>query len=334
MQLTHKSRHRRISSVTAIIAALAALGLVASACGSSGGGSETSANNGPTSPAATAGGGGGTEAAGGGENFGKGKTITIPDIGWAEDEAATYLWKNIWESEGFTVKTTSLQAGQIFSGLASGDLDVFFDTWLPVTHKKYWDKYGNDLEKIQLWYDNASLHLTVPAYVKDVNSIADLKTHADMFDGKIVGLEASAGETDQIDNHAIPDYDLEGTITQQTSSTSAMLAALKRAISGKKPIVVALWKPHWAYSAYDLKDLKDPKGSMGKTEKIYVVGHQGFSQKFPKAAAQLKNFTMDDKLLFSLENVVRQADEGHKGEAAQKWMDKHRDFVKKLKTIS
>lgn len=318
------------------IAALATLGLVASACGSSGGGeSETSANNGPTAPATT-GTSSSSEAAGGGggEKFGQGKTITIPDIGWAEDVAATYLWKNIWESEGFTVKTTSLQAGQIFSGLASGDLDVFFDTWLPVTHKKYWDKYGQNLEKIKLWYDNASLHLTVPAYVKDVNSIADLKSHADMFDGKIVGLEASAGETDQINNHVIPDYGLEGTITQQTSSTSGMLAALKKAIHGKDPIVVALWKPHWAYSAYDLKDLKDPKGSMGKTEKIYVVGHKGFSQEFPKAAAQLKNFTMDDELLFSLENVVRKADQGSKGEAAQKWMDEHPDFVKKLKTIS
>jgi glycine betaine/proline transport system substrate-binding protein len=67
---------------------------------------------------------------------------------------------------------------------------------------------------------------------------------------KIIGIEPGAGLT-MATQRMIKDYGLSDW-TLQTSTTAAMLAALKKAVDAKKPIVVTLWRPHWAYSAYPL----------------------------------------------------------------------------------
>src|SRR5690606_38926888 len=131
------------------------------------------------------------------------------------------------------------------------------DAWLPVTHDPYWKKYGNKLEDLGSWYDETSLELTVPAYVKDVDSLEDLKGKGSLFNKRIVGIEPGAGMMSTLKKKVLKDYDLGKEYKVVDSSTPAMLAELKRAYNKKEPIVVTLWSPHWAYSDYDLKKLED-----------------------------------------------------------------------------
>ena len=140
---------------------------------------------------------------------GSGK-LTIPYISWAEDVALSNLLQQVLEDKGYSVKLKQLQAGVIFSSLAKGETDVFLDYWLPTTHKDYKEQYGDKIEDLGVWYDSATLELTVPSYVEDVNSIADLKKHADKFDNEIVGIDSGAGIMDQVSNSAIPKYNLGG----------------------------------------------------------------------------------------------------------------------------
>lgn len=294
-----------------IASLLAAVSLVAAACGSGGSGGGES---------------GGNQA--GGDGGGKG-TITIPYITWAEDVALSNLYQQVLEEKGYTVELQQLDAGPIFASLADGSTDVFLDVWLPVTHKDYWKKYGDQLEDLGIWYDNASLDLAVPSYVKEVDSIADLKSHAEMFDGAITGIGPSAGETDVVQNTVIPEYGLEGTMDLKVSSTTAMLAALDSAIAAKEPIVVTLWHPHWAYSRYDLKDLKDPKGAMGAAEKLHFVARKGFTADYPSVAKSMKNFKINDKQLQSLEDTIQKAGKGNEAQGVKNWINDHQDFVDK-----
>lgn len=262
------------------------------------------------------------------------KKINIAYIGWDEDIALSNLYKAALIKKGWKandVKLTLLDAGPIFQSVANGDQDVFMDTWLPTTHKKYWDRYHTKLEDLGVWYDNATLGLAVPDYVKDVKSIADLKAHASEFDGKIVGIEPSAGEMDTVKNKAMPAYGLNGAMTLESSSTSAMLAATQKAVGAKQPIVVTLWKPHWAYKRYHLHDLQDPKKAMGKKgEELHTVGRKGFTKDFPKLADSLKHLKVSDDQLGTLENMVHSAGNNADAQlkAAQKWMDQNPDFVK------
>lgn len=269
------------------------------------------------------GGGGGASASGGGG----GKSITIGYIDWDEDIVVTHMWKRILEDKGYKVTLKHLaDAGPAFVALDKGQIDLFLDGWLPVTHKSYWDKYGKNLTDVQTWYDNAKLTIAVPKYMKDVNSIEDLKKVKSKVNGQIVGIEPGAGLT-AATKKAIKSYGLDYNL--KTSSTPAMLASLKKATDAKKPTVVTLWRPHWAYEAYPVKDLKDPKGVMGKAEKVKAIGTKDFNKDFPEVTKMLKRFTMTDKQLSDLENKWR-ANKEKPQEPVDAWVKANPDFIKKI----
>ena len=114
-------------------------------------------------------------------------------IPWDEGIASTFLWKEILEQRGYKAGITQLDAGPLYSGVARGDIDFQTDSWLPTTHEDYWNKYGDQLDDLGSWYGPTSLELTVPSYVKGVDSLEDLKGQGKKFDGKIIGIEPSAG---------------------------------------------------------------------------------------------------------------------------------------------
>jgi glycine betaine/proline transport system substrate-binding protein len=196
----------------------------------------------------------GVAACGGssGSASGDKKKITIGYMAWDEAIAASNLWKKILEDKGYQVELKNLEAGLVFGGLANGDLDLFLDGWLPQTHAAYMEKYGKKLDNLGAWYDNASLSIAVPTYVQDVNSLADLSGKTGEFNGEMIGIEPGAGLTKATKEKVLPQYGLDGSMKLKTSSTPAMLAALDGAIKDKKPIVVTLWHPHWAYAKYQL----------------------------------------------------------------------------------
>ncbi|WP_460109523.1 ABC transporter permease/substrate binding protein [Streptomyces sp. YKOK-J1] len=263
-------------------------------------------------------------------NVGRGEKISIGYIPWDEGTATTYLWKELLEERGYRTEVKQLDPGPLYSGVARGDLDFQTDAWLPTTHKAYWDKYGSRLEDLGSWYGPTSLELTVPSYVKGVDSLADLKGQGKKFGGKIIGIEASAGMMGTLNEKVLKAYGLEGEYKVVSSSTSSMLAELDRSIKKKEPVVVTLWSPHWAYGKYDLKKLKDPKGAWGKGEQIHTVARKGFSADSPTVARWLKDFKLEEKQLTGLENEIRAAGEGHEQAGVRAWLKKNPTLLDKL----
>ncbi|GAB3482918.1 glycine betaine ABC transporter substrate-binding protein [Nocardiopsis coralliicola] len=271
-------------------------------------------------------GGGGGVATGpeGGEEGGQ--EISIGMIPWEEDIAVTNMWKVILEEKGYTVNVEEVDVAPTFEGVSNGDIDLFLDTWLPTTHGEYWDQYGDQLEDLGTWNENASLELTVPSYVDEVDSIADLKDNADLFDGRIVGIEAGSGLVQQVENEAIPTYGLED-YELVKSSTPAMLQELETAIADEEPILVTLWRPHIEYSKYDLKDLEDPDGAMGEAESIHSVGRAGFGEDFPEVTKWMEGFELSDDQIQELETAVLLDNEDDHEAGARQWLKENPDFL-------
>src|SRR5690606_12207199 len=149
---------------------------------------------------------------------------------------STFLWKEILEQRGFEVEAKQFEAGPLYTALAQGTIDFQTDAWLPTTHEAYWKKYGEQLEDLGTWYEQTSLELTVPAYMEDVDSLEDLKGKAATFNGKITGIESSAGMMGLLKDKVLGDYGLDKEYEVVDSSTPAMLAELKRAYSKKEPV--------------------------------------------------------------------------------------------------
>lgn len=266
-----------------------------------------------------------TSGAGGGSADPKAVSIALV-AGWDEDIAATYLWKELLEERGYRITVQELDVASTFTGVANKQVDLYLDAWLPTTHESYWQRFGDKLEIASTWYEPADNNLTVPTYVTDVNSVADLKAHVAEFGGRIVGIEAGSGLMRLTRDSVMPTYGL-GDFQLAESSSSAMLAALKSAIEAQEPIVVTLWRPHWAYTQLPLKVLSDPEKAYGEPDKIQAIAPKGFAADHPELAGWLAKFTLTSDQLGSLETLIQEKGTGHEQEAAKEWIAQNRQLV-------
>ncbi|WP_329397329.1 ABC transporter permease/substrate binding protein [Streptomyces melanogenes] len=262
-----------------------------------------------------------TATASGADNVGKGKKVSLGYIPWDEGIASTFLWKELLERRGYKVDTKQYEAGALYTGMAGGQIDFETDSWLPVTHATYWQKYHDKLEDLGSWYGPTSLELSVPSYMKGIDSLEDLKGKSGQFKGRIIGIEPSAGMMGLLKDKVLKEYGLDGEYKVVDGSTPSMLAELKRAYAKKEPIAVTLWSPHWAYSTYDLKKLKDPKGTWGKGDGVHTLARKGFSGDNPKVGDWLKNFKMTEQQLTGLEAKIQSTGKGKEQQAVRAWLD-------------
>ncbi|MDO4413311.1 glycine betaine ABC transporter substrate-binding protein [Cutibacterium sp.] len=253
--------------------------------------------------------------------------------GWDESFATAGILKNVLEKDGYTVTIKGFDAGPGYAGLVGGDIDLITDGWLPLTHADYVKRYGDKMENLGCWYDNAKLTIAVNKDSK-AKTIGDLKSMGDEYGNTLYGIEAGAGLTKTTKDSAIPKYDLKN-LNFKISSTPAMLAQLKKSTDAGQDIAVTLWRPHWAYDAFPVRDLEDPEKAMGEAEVLYSFGRPGFEKDHPKAAQLVRNMVFDDDTLSSLENTMFSS-ENYGGENQEKavteWTSNNKEWVDKLKS--
>ncbi|MGC6175323.1 glycine betaine ABC transporter substrate-binding protein [Lacrimispora sp. 38-1] len=251
------------------------------------------------------------------------KKIKIGYVNWSEGIAMTNLAAAILENKlGYDVDMVLADVAPVFTSLASGNTDLFLDTWLPVTHKEYMDKYGKDIVDMGVEYENAGIGLVVPSYV-EIDSIDQLNDKKDEFGGKIIGIDSGAGIMNATES-TIDKYGLNYQLV--SGSGPAMTASLKKAIDNKEPIVVTGWTPHWMFARWDLKILKDPQGIYGDAENIHAYSRKGFEEDMPGAAEFIKNFKLSDEQLSDLMAKIEDS-KAEPIETAKKWMDENEDLV-------
>ncbi|SFE04392.1 glycine betaine/proline transport system substrate-binding protein [Lentibacillus persicus] len=251
-------------------------------------------------------------------------TIDMAQINWAENIAVSNMWKVILEEKGYDVNLKLLDMGVIMQSLASGDLDINLEVWLPIQDKAYLEEYEDEVFFAEnAWYENAKVGLVVPEYLEDINSIEDLNANKEMFDGEITGFDSGAGTMEVTKSDMIPEYNLDYELIP--SSEPAMITAIDDAITNEEPIVAPLWSPHRVFSQYDLKYLEDPKNVYGEAEQIYHATRQGFADDFPKVSEWMKNWKMNDDQIGELMVYVNEAEEPIDG--AEKWVDENQELI-------
>jgi glycine betaine/proline transport system substrate-binding protein len=257
------------------------------------------------------------------EAAGNGEEISIGQINWAENIAVTNMWKAILEEKGYQVKFNVLNMGTMMQALETGDLDASLEVWLPVQDASYLEKYQDTVNFSEsTWFDNAKVGLVVPTYLEDVNSVEDLNTNKELFNGEIVGFDPGAG-TMEVTEQLLKDYNLEFELLP--SSEPAMLSEIANAVENEEPIVAPLWSPHSVFSKYELKFLEDPKNTYGGVEKIHHATRHGFEEDYPAVSEWFKNWKMDDQQIGQLIDYVESAEDPLEG--AKKWVEENQELV-------
>ncbi|MEN1966659.1 glycine betaine ABC transporter substrate-binding protein [Lentibacillus sp. N15] len=273
---------------------------------------------------------GSTETGKNGADLGD-KDITLVSDTYVEAEASTYLAKQALEKVGYNVKVTDVDLGPMFASIADGSGDASLTAWLPNTHKEYWDKYSDQIEKVGTVIDEAPLGLVVPDYMEDITSIEDLADNknniGDKLEWKITGVSPGAGQMKMTEQDVMPSYGLDDKWELIESSDAGMSSALAAAIEKKEPIVVTLWYPHWAFQRWDLRLLDDPKNEYGDPDAIYSIGRKGLKEDFPAAYKILSQFHIElednEAVMDDLEKNV------DPDEAAQNYLDDHPELMDK-----
>ena len=131
---------------------------------------------------------------------------------------------------------------------------------------------------------------------------------------------------DDAHERAVKYYDLTG-YDIVDGSTPAMLAALDTAIKAKKPVVVTLWQPHWAFQKYQIRLLDDPAQSFGGIDTYHVVATRSSPRTRRSSTSSPRSMTPEQ--LQSLELDIENAGQGNELQAVKAWIEQNQSVVDK-----
>lgn len=252
-------------------------------------------------------------------------SVTLGTNNWAENVAVSNMWQQLLAEKNIDVELSEISKPLLFGGLASGDIDLFLEVWIP-SDQTYVDRYSQDVELHETWYDDARDTLVVPSYVEGIDSVADLAEREEDFTYQgqptIFGIGPGATISDETDA-AIEQYSLP--FRQLSSSETAMLAQLEEAYRRKEPIALTLWQPHWVFAKYDLKILDDPKGALVSGQQVKWLAEKGFDESHPGVAAMLDAWHMTPEQLSTLMLEIEKT--GDPDQGAAQWIDDNRELV-------
>jgi len=254
------------------------------------------------------------------DSVGKGQEIDLAYVEWDTEVASTNVIGSVLEDLGYNVNLVPLDNAVMWEAVSSGEVDGMVAAWLPNTHASHYEKYGDNLENLGENLTGAKLGLVVPKYM-DVDSIEDLTDEAKQT---ITGIEPGAGLVAATEL-ALEKYDSLNDWSLDTSSSGAMIVALKQALANEEEIIVTGWSPHWMFATYDLKYLEDPKGTFGGIETVNTMVRKDLEKDMPEAYEVLDqfNWTKED-----IETVMLAISEGENPkDAAKAWIDDNPEKV-------
>lgn len=198
-------------------------------------------------------------------------SISVAYVEWDREPAHTHLAAEILSRVGYDVRVNSVSNAAMWAAVAAGEVDFHVSAWLPATHTNEWNEYGDRVEDLGAHFEGARLGLVVPAYLDDINTIADLNENGEMFDYTIVGIDPGAGMMQATENAINNDTYGLSSFELLEGSDATMMAALQDAIRNEEAVVVTGWDPHIKFARFDLKLLQDPQEVFGAAETINTI---------------------------------------------------------------
>ena len=260
------------------------------------------------------------------------KTADLVYANWEEGIASTHLAQAVLEDKmGYTVTITAADVAPAYAAVAQGDKDAFMETWLPVLHKDYMERYKNDVIDLGHVFEGTESGLVVPRYMVEagVRTISDLlKDEAKKkLRQTITGIDAGAGVMVTTENEVMPAYGLTAAgYTLLPSSGPAMMAALKQAIAKKEWIVVTGWKPHSMFGYWDLAFLEQDKDKVWGVGNIHIMGRKTLREDKPELAKFLEKMQLNNSELGSLMVAINESKKDTL-DAARDWMNENETVV-------
>ncbi|MGM0452394.1 MAG: glycine betaine ABC transporter substrate-binding protein [Thermodesulfobacteriota bacterium] len=269
------------------------------------------------------------------------KTLRLAHTNWSSSVASAHLVKAVCEEKlGIHCELMAASADKMWAAVAEGRADAMVSAWLPDTHEHYYKQFRNDVKNLGPNLEGTKTGLVVPDVTRgrltagtgirnqpymDIDSIPELKAHADKLDHRIVGIEPEAGimrKTRQaMDAYGLDDFRLV------KSSEISVMAELSNAVRHQQWIVITGWLPHWSFERWSLKFLEDPENIFGDRGNIHTIVRRDLKQDMPAAYRLLNRFHWQPEDIGQLMLWIQEDNGLFAYEKALRWMRSHSNKV-------
>jgi glycine betaine/proline transport system substrate-binding protein len=273
------------------------------------------------------------------------RTLRVGEFSWSAARLTTAILQEIVTLRrdlGIRrVEPVEVTPDEGWAELDDGDLDVLTEVYLP-NQQGFASDARETSELLNRVYPGAVNGWFVPRYAIDpggpaagLRSIDQLNRYVDVFDGKLHDGEPGWVTTEQ-NADRIRGFGLD--LEQVTGSETKLLTALERHYRARKPILVYLWRPHWAHSAFDLVELEEPNpysvdcfsGSKlacaMPTNDVWVAARNDLGDRAPRLWRLLQNLEIP---IADLETMLLEVDDKGRPvrEVARVWVASHSDTI-------
>jgi glycine betaine/proline transport system substrate-binding protein len=269
------------------------------------------------------------------------KPVTVAYVEWSTEIASSNLVKAvIQERLGQPCVLKAMPAEEMWRSVAEGEADAMVSAWLPGTQAHYYKRFKDGLVNLGPNLKGTKIGLVVPNMTEGrltagtgirnrpyitVDSIPELKKHADKLKGRIVGIDPGAGIMNTT-RQAMQAYNLHQFRLIEGSEVS-MVAELSHAIRHQQWIVVTGWLPHWIFARWELKFLEDPKNIYSDKGHINTMVRRGLKEDRPEVYAFLDRFHWKPEEMGQLMLWIQQDKGLYPYEKALRWIRTNPDRV-------
>lgn len=104
-----------------------------------------------------------------------GKSIKLTYVAWDSEIASTNVIAQVLKKQGYKVTIQSMEMQPVWASIATNAADATVSAWLPKTAAKFYSDYKGRFVDLGANLNGAKVGLAVPTYMKNINSIEDLK---------------------------------------------------------------------------------------------------------------------------------------------------------------
>ena len=96
-------------------------------------------------------------------------------LAWDSEIASTTVVATVLRQIGYNVTIRAMEPQPVWASVATKAADAQVSAWLPNTSAKLYSDYKNQVVDLGVTLEGAKVGLAVPKYMKNINSIEDLK---------------------------------------------------------------------------------------------------------------------------------------------------------------
>lgn len=105
----------------------------------------------------------------------KNQKLKLTYVAWDSEIASTNVVAEVLRSLGYDVTIQAMEVQPMWAAVASNAADAQVSAWLPNTSGQYYHDYKGQFVDLGVNLKGAKVGLAVPTYMKNINSIEDLK---------------------------------------------------------------------------------------------------------------------------------------------------------------